>query len=464
MLRENTVFDHHYTLIRQLGIGGFSEVWLAHDSYMDLDVALKIYAPGKGMDASSIDEFRHEIKGVFNLNHTNLLRPTYLGIYEQMPYLVMPYCSKGSATEKIGRMTEEELWKFLHDVASGLAYLHGNDIIHQDIKPANILIDSIGNYVITDFGISTKARSTLRKSVAGGSVSAGTLAYMGPERFTKQPAPTKASDIWSFGAMLYELITGDVPFGEMGGGMQKGGAEIPEISEPISDELRKTIERMLALETWDRPTAEQLVGIVSSRISSSPSNRETQRFVSLDFAKTQPISGRINSEESNHIKESGSPRRWLSILEMVLLTPFLFYNLLYFSYTLSYVLLGLRRLSSLYGILLSVNFILCLSVYYFLFKHAITGDTTKKIWISCLLPAFMAIEVVSEFCLSTDYTIMITVLALVCPIVWFIFQGGIAVNHAEERKKKVFYIVVSVFYFLYIGLTLFSSLTDYILR
>lgn len=274
-LSPNSIFDMHYTLIRQLGLGGFSEVWLAHDSYMDLDVALKIYAPGKGMEESSIDEFRHEIKDVFDLNHSNLLKPQYLGVFDKMPYLVLSYCRDGSMSRKIGKMSEQQIWKLIHDVASGLAYLHSNDIVHQDIKPDNILLDSRGNYVISDFGISAKARSTLRQSIAGGGVSGGTMAYMGPERFSKQPAPTKASDIWSFGAMVYELITGNLPFGEMGGGMQKNGAEIPEITEPISDDLRNTVESMLALNPWDRPTAESLA---------SPSNhdamgRATQRQV-----------------------------------------------------------------------------------------------------------------------------------------------------------------------------------------
>ena len=258
-LQENIIFDSRYTLIRQLGRGGFSEVWLAHDSYMDLDVALKIYAPGQGMDQSSIDEFRHEIKDVFNLNHSNLLKPQYLGIYDKMPYLVLSYCHAGSVTQHIGRMSEQQIWKLIHDVAAGLAYLHERDIVHQDIKPDNILIDESGNYVITDFGISTRARTTLRKSVVGGHASGGTTAYMGPERFSRQPAPTKASDVWSFGAMVYEVVEGNVPFGEIGGGLQKGGADIPYITANVSDALKFTIYKMLSKDTWDRPTAEKLV-------------------------------------------------------------------------------------------------------------------------------------------------------------------------------------------------------------
>ena len=259
-LYPNKTFDSHYTLIRQLGQGGFSEVWLAHDSYMDIDVAIKIYAPGQGLDPNSIDEFRREITGVFQLNHPNLLCPKHLGIWEKMPYLIMAYCPAGSCVKRVGNTTEEEIWHLIRDVAAGLAYLHEKDIVHQDIKPDNILINSDGNYLITDFGISTRARSTLRKSVMSTNTSAGTLAYMGPERFSHQPAPTKASDIWSLGAMTYELIEGITPFPtDLGGRMQKSGAEIPLINAQVSDTLKFTIFKMLSKETWDRPTAATLV-------------------------------------------------------------------------------------------------------------------------------------------------------------------------------------------------------------
>lgn len=258
-LQENTTFADRYQLERLLGRGGFSEVWLAKDNWTHLRIALKVYAPGQGMDANGLQDFCGELANVFDLNHTNLLKPTHVDSWNDMPYLIMAYCSNGSLASKIGQLSETEIWKLIHDVASGLAYLHNREVVHQDIKPDNILIDEVGNYVITDFGISTRARSTLRKSVVGGSASGGTTAYMGPERFSRQPAPTKASDIWSFGAMVYEVLEGNVPFGEVGGGLQKGGAEIPYIAANVSDALKFTVYKMLSKETWDRPTAETLV-------------------------------------------------------------------------------------------------------------------------------------------------------------------------------------------------------------
>ena len=232
-IKSDILFADRYRLIKRIGRGGFAEVWLAEDTLAGLQVAIKIY---DGMDDDGLKIFVKEINKVYHLNHTNLLKPQYVAVWKNMPYLVMNYCSAGSCEKKIGKITEQEVWKILHDVALGLAFLHSNNIIHQDIKPANILQDDMGNYVIIDFGISTLARDTLRKSTLMGNTSAGTLAYMGPERFSKDSAPIFASDIWSLGAMLFELLEGKTPFpADFGGGMQKAGAELPDISANASN-------------------------------------------------------------------------------------------------------------------------------------------------------------------------------------------------------------------------------------
>ncbi|MGN0235664.1 MAG: protein kinase [Paludibacteraceae bacterium] len=258
-LQENTLFANRYALQKLLGRGGFSEVWLAKDNWTHLLVALKVYAPGQGMDTNGLQEFCGELASVYDLHHQYLLKPQHVDTWENMPYLIMAYCAQGSCASRLGKMSENEMWKFIHDVASGLAYLHEKEVVHQDLKPANILIDDSGNYLITDFGVSTRARSTLRKSVVSSTAGGGTTAYMGPERFSRQPAPIKASDIWSFGAMCYELLEGEVPFGELGGGMQKSGAEIPALQAHVSDALKYTVTKMLQKETWDRPTAATFV-------------------------------------------------------------------------------------------------------------------------------------------------------------------------------------------------------------
>lgn len=250
--------DGRYELIQFVGSGSFGEVWVAYDIETDVEVAIKIYI---SMDAQGLSDFKKEFQLSFNFHHTNLLHANYLGVNteDNRPYLVMPYCPEGSVMSRCGLMSEDQMWMFIRDVASGLAYLHSQNppIIHQDIKPDNILIMSNGDYVITDFGISKQLRSSLRKSAASLN-SAGAVSYMGPERFSKQFQSIKASDIWSLGAAIYELATGDLPFCGMGGSLQKKGAEIPELPEQYSDDLNRVFSACLALETWDRPTAAQL--------------------------------------------------------------------------------------------------------------------------------------------------------------------------------------------------------------
>lgn len=262
MLNEGLVFAERYKFIKQLGRGGFAEVWLAEDTMTGVQVAVKVYAPGAGLDDNGIKIFTQEFSIVFDMNHTNLLRPTHFDTWERMPYLIMPLIKNGSAFKYIAdgqTIPEDECWKMLHDVASGLAYLHEKTppLIHQDIKPDNILIDDEGRYLITDFGISARVRSTIRGGKAQ-EQSGGTLAYMGPERFSTNPKPIMASDVWSLGAMMYELMTGLPPFGNHGGVLQKNGADIPIIEGDYSQDLKDIIYACLFKETWDRPSAKKI--------------------------------------------------------------------------------------------------------------------------------------------------------------------------------------------------------------
>ncbi len=256
-MQAGELFANRYRLIKEVGRGSFGEVWLVRDEQLDLEVALKVYI---ALDERGLEEFKGEYKNTYALNHPNLLHATYFGVDEKRPYLVMPYCP-ASAVGLLGEMDEGMAWRFLRDVAGGLAYLHGQDILHRDIKPDNILRNEAGDFVITDFGISLRMRSTLRRNstrqMQQGEMS-GTIGYMGPELFGKKAEAVKATDIWALGASLYELLSGELPFMGQGGVMQLHGAEIPEIPERYGKELQEVLEACLSRECWDRPTAEQL--------------------------------------------------------------------------------------------------------------------------------------------------------------------------------------------------------------
>ena len=292
-LTEGLLFADRYKLIRQLGRGGFAEVWLAEDNLTTVQVAIKVYAPGTGLDDNGIKLFTQEFSMVFDMNHTNLLRPTHFDCWDRMPYLIMPLIKNGSAFKYIAdgkTMPEEECWKMFHDVASGLAYLHEKTppLIHQDIKPDNILIDDEGRYLITDFGISARVRSTIRGAQAQ-EQSGGTLAYMGPERFSSSPKPIMASDIWSLGAMMYELMTGMPPFGNHGGLLEKNGAEIPIIEGDYSQELKDLVSNCLAKETWDRPSASKIEEFTYNKLHGIVTPVETQTVRPVETPTPRPI-------------------------------------------------------------------------------------------------------------------------------------------------------------------------------
>lgn len=259
----NDTINDRYVLNKSIGRGSFGEVWLATDKKIGINVAIKIYV---ALDSRGLDEFKNEFKSVYSLHHPNLLKADYFDNAGEQPYLVMQYCPS-SAVKLIGEISEDEIWKFIHDVASGLAYLHENDIIHRDIKPDNILKDAAGHYVITDFGLSLKMRSTLRRASTrlknNASDQAGSISYMAPELFKAEPESVKATDIWALGATIYELATGSLPFMGQGGVMQLHGAETPKLPSAFSKRLSDLMGKCLSANTWDRPTAQDIVKITS---------------------------------------------------------------------------------------------------------------------------------------------------------------------------------------------------------
>lgn len=292
-----------YTLKEFKGSGSFGEVWLAHDDVIDCYVALKIYI---SLDSRGIEEFRSEYVTTQGLSHPNLLTTDYYDIWEHRPFLVMKYCANGSSSSLVGRIDEHLLWLFIHDVASGLEYLHDlpDPIIHQDIKPDNILIDDNNRFLITDFGISKRVRSTMRKQ-SRRAVGAGATAYMGPERFESNSAPVKASDIWSLGASIYELAMGELPFSGLGGGMQKNGAELPSLDNKWSRDLDMIMKSCLAKETWDRPTAGQIRKIAENRINSTDSIEDDNlSFRNVDESEKKVDNTCLGDSDSNSLADN----------------------------------------------------------------------------------------------------------------------------------------------------------------
>ncbi len=264
ILKQDTKIHDRYVLKELKGRGSFGEVWRAYDEELRIEIALKIYV---SLDSHGIEEFKDEYLITRDIHHPHLLTATYFAVWEHHPYLIMDYCGQGSVGTKAGAMEEREIWRFLRDVSAGLAHLHtlNPPIIHQDIKPDNILQDDSGAYKITDFGISKKLRATMRKQSLQ-NTGMGATAYMGPERFDGNSTLVIASDIWALGASIYELATGELPFAGLGGHMQRAGADLPILDKKWSRDLNMVMQSCLAKDPAQRPTAKQLADYAEARL------------------------------------------------------------------------------------------------------------------------------------------------------------------------------------------------------
>ena len=273
--KSGDIFDDRYTLEKLIGVGGFADVWKAVDNTTHSIVALKIYT---NLDDDGINDLSEEYTRMQNLNHTNILKADHFDRDGNIPYLVMKFCGGGSLDKKIGRMENEDVLKVIKDMASGLSYLHQCNIVHQDIKPANILIDDSSGtpvYVLSDFGISSKTKTRLSHSVnqknQGTSM---TEAYAPPEKFSSKKEdrrPDRKGDIFSFGISIYELVTGGLPFDELSTGRQLQYDDAEVDFDDIEDEtIRDIVERCMEPDKEDRPSAEDILNLLDGKGSQKP--------------------------------------------------------------------------------------------------------------------------------------------------------------------------------------------------
>jgi serine/threonine protein kinase len=265
-LAPDYLFADRYKLEKLIGTGGFSEVWKASDVLADdAVVALKIYSPGQPVDAFGLRQFKQEYSVVLEFSHSNLLLARHFDIYMERPYLIMPYCKGGSLGDLLQekhKLTEKELATFLGQIIPALNFLHANQVVHQDIKPDNILLDGKGNYLLTDFGISRKFRTTM-KVADPEKIKIMTVAYAPPESFRGDP-PTPAGDIFSIGVLMYEIITGQLPFLGVGGMAVQKDQPALELPDGYSKDLNLLIQKCLAYDPKNRISGQELLDAIQN--------------------------------------------------------------------------------------------------------------------------------------------------------------------------------------------------------
>ena len=211
MLSKGQKINDRYEIIKSIGEGGMANVYLAKDTILDRQVAVKVLRGDLSSDEKFIRRFQREALSVSNLSHPNIVEVYDVGEEDGQYYIVMEYIEGKTLKQllyKRGALTLPEVIDIMTQLTDGLSHAHEAYIIHRDIKPQNIMIEDNGTIKITDFGIAMAVNAT--QFTQTNSVM-GTVHYLPPEQANGKSATVK-SDIYSLGILMYELLTGSVPF------------------------------------------------------------------------------------------------------------------------------------------------------------------------------------------------------------------------------------------------------------
>jgi eukaryotic-like serine/threonine-protein kinase len=209
---DKTIVGERYTLLEVLGGGGMARVYLAHDNVLGRDVALKVLREQYADDTDFVERFRREAKNAASLNHPTIVQVYDQGRAEDGPnYMAMEYVPGHTLAERIkrrGPLDPSEVAGIASQVADALAVAHQRGIVHRDIKPQNVLLTASGEAKVSDFGI---ARAASARTMTEANVLLGTAAYMSPEQVRGERVGPQ-SDLYSLGIVLYEMLTGELPY------------------------------------------------------------------------------------------------------------------------------------------------------------------------------------------------------------------------------------------------------------
>jgi beta-lactam-binding protein with PASTA domain/tRNA A-37 threonylcarbamoyl transferase component Bud32 len=274
--------DGRYRLVAKVGAGGMADVWCADDTMLERRVALKFLHERFAEDEQFVDRFEREARSAAGLQHQNIVSVFDRGEWEGTHYIAMEYVQGATLSELIARgLGIGEAVEITRQVLSGAGYAHEHGIVHRDLKPGNVLVDAEGRARVTDFGIARAGASAITQT---GSV-LGTAHYLSPEQAQGLDV-TASSDIYSIGVILYEALTGRIPF--------EGDSAVTIALKQVSEQPRPPSE-------LNPNVSKALDAIVLRALAKDPRNRfaSAAEFAhALDSAEADPSGGGLGDTAS----------------------------------------------------------------------------------------------------------------------------------------------------------------------
>jgi beta-lactam-binding protein with PASTA domain/tRNA A-37 threonylcarbamoyl transferase component Bud32 len=283
LVPENTVVDGRYRMLHKIGSGGMADVYCAEDTHLGRRIAMKLLHRRFAQDTEFVERFRREASSAAGLQHPNVVGVYDRGEFEDTYYIAMEYCEGRSLKDVIRAEAPLDVRRAIgitKQILLAARFAHRRNVIHRDLKPHNVLLDAEDGVKVTDFGIARAGASDITQAGA----IMGTAQYLSPEQAQGSPV-TEASDVYSIGVVLYELLTGKAPFeGESAVAIalmhvNKPAPSPRELVPAIPRELEAVVLKALAKTAAERyPDAESFMRdleAVESRLDRGPVDTES---------------------------------------------------------------------------------------------------------------------------------------------------------------------------------------------
>jgi eukaryotic-like serine/threonine-protein kinase len=313
-----TLVSGRFRLEEQIGSGGMSTVYRAFDQTLERLVAIKLMHADLSRDPAQLERFRRESRAAARLSHPNLVTVIDAGEDDGHPYIVFEYVDGETLKSRIrrdGPLPPAEAVAYAIEIGRALAAAHGERIVHRDVKPQNVLLDPEGRAKVTDFGI---ARSLEAEGLTATGRVLGTTDYVSPEQALGEPV-TEQSDVYSLGVVLFEMLTGSVPF--------KADSQVAvamkHVQQPMPDvqQLRPEVSAALA-QIVDRATAKELENRYATM---GELVAELEHVLGIEIARAGESTGEatavlraLDDDTADFVPlRLRRPRRWLVTLLLV---------------------------------------------------------------------------------------------------------------------------------------------------